>query len=342
MLGLSALVGQQEAVRHLVRLIASGRLPHALLFEGPQSTGKSTAARLLGQALFCRTPGTPPGESCGHCPGCAKMAADTHGDWHFVTTEKKQIQVGLIREAMRTLDLRPVEGGVKMLVVEDADRMNPAAQNALLKTLEEPPGAAHIILTTSRLRAILPTVVSRCQRVHFAPLPVDALTRLVAESRGLPEPQARMVAALAQGSLGTAMAMDFEAVVADRDRVAALDLALFGRTPQGALDALEQASELAGERAACIAALDLLLVWLHDQVLLASGAPTDSLANLDRLADLNALAEARGLAAILARAEDVLEARRQLEAPYNWSPQLITEQLCLALAGHGRLERVPL
>lgn len=335
-------MGQQDAVHHLQRLIGSGRLPHALLFVGPPSTGKVTAARLLGQALFCRSPGMAPGEFCGSCPGCAKMESGSHGDWHFVTTEKKQLQVALIREAMRTLDLRPMEGGVKMLVIEDADRMNIPAQNALLKTLEEPPGATHIILTTARLRAILPTVVSRCQRVHFAPLPVAEITRVVMAQKALPEPQAKMVAAMAQGSLGAALSMDYEALIAERDRVAAMDAALFGRTPKSALEAIEAASDLAGDRAACVAALDLLLVWLHDQMLLASGAPTESLANLDRVDDLSALAEARGLSTILARAEDVMEARRQVEAPFNWSPQLISEQLCLALAGHGRLERVPL
>ncbi len=340
MSALDDIVGQPAAVEHLKRLLAADRLPHALLFVGPSSTGKGMAAKRLAQALFCHAPNQGPGEACGQCPSCVKMAEQCHGDYHEITVTTKTIPVGAIRDATRQLVLRPVEGGVKFLLIEEAERMNASAQNALLKTLEEPPGNTHIIVTTSRLRAVLPTVVSRCQRVHFAPLPTEALTQLVAERRGLPTEQAHLLAALSQGSLGVAMELDFEALLETRDQIATIDEALEGRTPQSALDALAAAADLASDRAALLSNLDLYLVWLHDQVLIAADAPLSGLANMDRRQQLESLAERRGLATVLARASDVMEAKRQAEARFNWNPQMIAEQLCLALAGHNKLERL--
>jgi len=338
--GLADLVGQEEAVNHLTRLLASDRLAHALLFVGPESTGKGTAARSLARALFCHDPNVSPGEACGACDGCTKMQENCHGDFHEVVVKTKTIPVAAIRDATRQLSLRSVESGAKVLLIEGADRMNASAQNALLKTLEEPPGATHIILTTSRLRAILPTVVSRCQRVHFAPLPTDALAKVVAERRGLGPEQAQMLAALAQGSLGMALELDYEALIVRRDQVAAIDEALEGRTPKSAIEALAAAADISGDRAELSATLDLFLVWLHDQILIASEAPLGGLANVDRRAQLEHLAQTRGLSAILARAEDVMEAKRQVEARFNWNAQMITEQLCLSLAGHHKLPRL--
>lgn len=338
--GLEDIVGQPAAVAHLERLLAADRLPHSLLFVGPSSTGKGLAARTLAQVLFCHAPNLAAGETCGSCSGCVKMLGECHGDYHEVTVTTKTIPVGAIRDATRQLVLQPIEGGAKFLLIEDAERMNASAQNALLKTLEEPPGHTHIIITTSRLRAILPTVVSRCQRVHFAPLPTESLTQLVAERRGLPTEQAHLLAALSQGSLGVAMEMDYEVLIEQRDQVARIDEALEGRTPQSALDALAAAADLASDRTALLSSLDLYLVWLHDQILIAAKAPLSGLANMDRLEQLESLAQRRGLAAILARASDVMEAKRQVEAPFNWNPQMIAEQLCLALAGHNKLERL--
>lgn len=340
MLSLDEIVGQTEATDRLARLLEQDRLPHALLFVGPTSTGKRATAEVLARLLMCTNPNRSARQACGVCPGCQKMAASSHGDFHVVTTEKATIFVGQIREATQRLALRPIEGGVKVMIIEDAERMNASAQNALLKTLEEPPGATHIILTTSRLRAILPTVVSRSQRVHFAPLPTDRVAHVVAERRGLPPEQAQVLAALAQGSLGAALEMDYESILERRDRVAEIDRDLWGRSGRTAVAATEAAADLTAEKGGLVGLLDLWLVWLHDQMLLAAGADVGGVANADRLADLRDLADERGLTAVLERAEDVMEARRQAEAPFHWNPLLIAEQLCLALSGNGRLERV--
>lgn len=332
------LFGQDEATRRLASLAASDRVPHALLFVGQQSVGKLTAARILGQVLLCSSEDRTPGTACGVCPSCVKFEGGNHGDHHEISTDDRNIKIAAIREATRQLSLRPVEGRRKILLIDDAEKMMWQAQNALLKTLEEPPGAAHIILVTSRLRAILPTVVSRCQRIAFKPIPARRVAAMVAEARGVDEAQAMLLASLASGSVGRAIALDPTEVLEQRDRIAALDRALEPRTAKGALDALALASELGAKRDDVLASLELLLTWLHDQMILAARTPDRDIANLDRADELAALADKRGLARVLNRLKAVLEAKRQLELPYNFNPLMIAEQMCLVLAGHVPFE----
>ena len=334
---LGQLVGQDEAVAHLQRLASHGRLPHAMLFVGPSSVGKFTAARLLGKGLLCTGPKSYPLDACGQCTACIKVESGNHADLHVVTTEERQLKIDLIRSAERALRLRPVEGGVKVLLVEDAHRMNVQAQNALLKTLEEPPGDTHIVLTTARLKNILPTVVSRCQRVPFRSLAADVVIDALTRAHGIDEPQARLLASLAGGSLGRAMQLEGNEVRSLRDQVAELDRALEPKSARGAMTAMAGAAGLAEDKVRFGEALLLLQVWLHDQMRLAADPDLD-IANVDRIEELQALADRRGLAAVLGRLRAVNETRRQLEMPYNFNAQLLAEQLCLDLAGHARVE----
>lgn len=308
-----------------------------MLFAGPDSVGKFTAARLLGKGLLCQT--TPSGSlmACDACGACHKVNGGHHADLHIVTTDERQLKVDAIRDAERALRLHPVEGDVKVLIVDDAHRMNVQAQNALLKTLEEPPGRTHIVLTTSRPKNLLATVVSRCQRVPFRALNHAVVVNALMSDRGLAEPEAHLLASLAGGSLGSAMNLESEDVLSLRDQVADLDRALAPRSAGGAVRAMNSAAELADDRGRFIEALTLLQVWLHDQLRLAAD-PGFQVANIDRLDELRHLAHDRGIRAILGRLAAVNETRRQLEMPYNFNGQLLAEQLCLDLAGHGRVE----
>jgi DNA polymerase-3 subunit delta' len=336
--GLFDLVGQEEPARRLAQLVASGRLPHALLFEGPEGVGKYAAALALAGALLCRKP-IRPGQACGECSQCLKVEGGNHADLHQIRTTEPRIKIAEVREAERALALRPVEGQRKLLLIEDVHKMTIEAQNALLKTLEEPRGSTHIILTTSRLRNVLPTVVSRCQRLQFFALAPEQILRIL----GKEESQAaRMIAVLAQGSVGRAQAIEIDAVIEARDRVAALDRKLDRPTPQAAIDAIELAAELGQDRAEMAKALDLLALWLHDQMVLSSGARRDELANADKGTELEELANRRGLTDVLSRARTVMEARRQIDLPFNLNATMIAEQMCLALAGHAVMKPVPL
>lgn len=334
---LDQLIG--SAKEHLLTLLRGDRLPHALLFVGPEGTGKFMAAQALAQTVLCRQ--RKDSAPCGACGSCLKFQAQSHADLTVLTTEDKSIKIDQVREAERALRLRPVEGDAKFFLIEDAHRVTLQAQNALLKTLEEPPGNSYIVLTTVNLRAILPTVVSRCQRISFQPMPLEQIRAHLVEHQGISNAHAQMIAALSQGSLGAAIHTaqeELEQLLERRNRAASLDVSL--NPGAYALDALDRAAELAEDRHSMGQDLEMLMIWLHDQMVLASGSEQQALANADQSERLEQLANKRGLKLILERTRAVMRARQQLSAPFNLNAQMLAEELCLSLAGHTRLQNI--
>ncbi|HWI41267.1 MAG TPA: DNA polymerase III subunit delta', partial [Verrucomicrobiae bacterium] len=174
MSGFAGIVGHDRELSILKRALHAGRVAHAYLFEGVEGCGKKTAALALVQALFCG--GVEP---CGGCPSCRKIASLQHADLHLLEPDGAQIKIDQVRELQKALSYRPIEAPRKACIIDQADRLNPAAGNALLKTLEEPPGNALIILVTSAPSAVLPTILSRCQRLEFSPVPQEAIRQLL-------------------------------------------------------------------------------------------------------------------------------------------------------------------
>jgi DNA polymerase-3 subunit delta' len=205
---LDRIEGQERAVGMLRRALDAGRLGHAYLFAGPSGVGKRTTAMALARACLCSE---APGAGCGRCTECHLLAAGSHPDVFIEDLARAQaekatathISIDQMRRVRSQLAMRPVRGPRKIGLVDPADRMTADAQNALLKTLEEPPGCATLILVAANADALLPTIRSRCQRVHFAPLSDDLVERLLC-AEGVDEQAARDAAALAEGSLDAA------------------------------------------------------------------------------------------------------------------------------------------
>lgn len=327
---LDALLGQEAAVHHLERLLASGRRPHALLFRGPPSVGKHTAARLLAQALLC--PHAAGAAGCGRCRGCAAIqGGEVHPDLTDLGDEDPKLKIEAIREAVRQLHSGAVSGGLRVLVIPDAERMNSAAQNALLKTLEEPPAGAALILTSARPQLLLGTVLSRCQQLRFSALPIEVVAAQVAERRGLPPAQAQLAATLTGGALGPALSLELEPLIAAREQIERWDQALRpSEDPALAAQAMAIAGELAEDRDQMSLQLQLWQSWLRDQLVLATGAQVP-LSHADREPALAAAAD-RGLDELLRRSEALAEAATSLDAPFNYQARLIADTLCLRLA----------
>lgn len=191
-------------------------MSQAYLFVGPDGIGKQQFAKRLAQALLCRSPGEDALEACGDCAACRPFLASAHPDFLFVSRPEGQriipIKLMVGEDERRgqeglcyDMSIRPLDGSRKVAVINDADSMTPEASNAFLKTLEEPPERAVLLLIASNLDAVLPTIRSRCQLVRFSPLSATDITELLTEQQLAPSPEeARFAATLSEGSLTVA------------------------------------------------------------------------------------------------------------------------------------------
>ena len=202
----SNIQGQESAVATLRHALAHDRLGHAYLFTGPAGVGKKRAALALAQALLCSD---KPREGCGTCANCVSVVAGTHPDLMLVApvAGKRDVTIDQIRDLQRLLGLRPVRGGKKIALLDDAHLLNPAAQSALLKILEEPYGDALLILLTVNSATLSRPLLSRCQQVRFTMLPLSIVEDLLVREHGKDPATAHALALYSRGSLGRAVAL---------------------------------------------------------------------------------------------------------------------------------------
>jgi DNA polymerase III subunit delta' len=248
---LAEIAGQDRAVGTLQRALAAGRLAHAYLFTGPPGVGKRTTALALAQACVCPA---APGRGCGTCSECHLIGAGSHPDVFVEDLARAQLErqntthlsIEQIRRVRAQLGLRPVRGRCKFGLIEPADRMTVDAQNALLKTLEEPLGAATLVLVTTNAETLLQTIRSRCQMLRFTPL-ADEIVERILIAEGVPDDAARGAVALADGSVDSAREL---AVGEDAERCRELRAELDRLERMAVPEVLDLAASLAPPRTA--------------------------------------------------------------------------------------------
>ncbi len=335
---LATVVGQPRAIDALQAALRSGAVHHAYLFAGPEGVGKELAAVGLAQALTCPE---KPEVGCGTCTSCVRIAKGLHPDvtWvmpdeervarglagrsDFTGTPSRDIRVEQIRGLQERISLRGLESKRKVAIITSAHRMNDQAQNAFLKTLEEPPSDTTLILVAAAMDRLLPTIRSRCSKVQFAPLPVDLVAQRVQQERRLDPQTAALAAVMAGGSLGRALSLDVEGLARRKEILTRFE----ALQPGDVLPALRFAEEYGGSREDAEQALALLSLWTRDVALLKAGA--EGLANLD-LRDLARETAARTPEPELHRRTWLIE-RALAAIARNGSPRLQLERMLLEL-----------
>jgi DNA polymerase-3 subunit delta' len=210
---------QDKAITILQKAFASGRWAHAYIFAGPEGVGKFKTAHEWAKLLLCQNPTTENGltNGCGSCQSCRLFEAGSHADFNHVYKELAEftregkgkktpvdLPIDVIREFLiEKVSTKPILSQRKVFVANEAEKLNLASQNALLKVLEEPPTYCCIILLCTRLERLLPTTKSRCQIIRFGPIDKDRIIAKLKET-GLEQNQAQYFARLSAGSLGTA------------------------------------------------------------------------------------------------------------------------------------------
>lgn len=283
------LAGHRRLLSLTSRAALLGTLPPSLIFAGPDGVGKRRAAVALAQLLNCSSPAPlPSADACGHCPSCSRIARGLHADVLVIEPgESGSIKVDQARHAIERSGYRPFEGRRRVVIIDQADAMEDAGQNALLKTLEEPPAASIFILITSRPDLLLPTVRSRCQRLRFGHLAPREVAEVLVRDHGFSEGDAQAAALVAAGSIGRALEEDSDAYVGARD--AAVDLLSALATVSNPRQRLAAAKGLAGERPErneLGRRLRLVASILRDLWVLRTGADAGLVANADLTARL--------------------------------------------------------
>lgn len=192
-------IGQEMIKQSISRALENGQLSHGYLFEGPEGLGKRKMAKELAAAIFCSQEDAP----CGSCNACRQVEAETHAEFRWIRSSEEgkepTVSVDMVRNLVKDIYLKPYETDYKVYVIPDADTMTPQAQNALLKTLEEPPAHSIIILVTSEPERLLPTILSRCQRLVFRPVKREVLETYLQEEKKMTPDKAKTLAAFANG-----------------------------------------------------------------------------------------------------------------------------------------------
>ncbi|MBT9163628.1 MAG: DNA polymerase III subunit tau [Chloroflexi bacterium] len=343
-------IGQTKLIDSLRRSLADGRLAHAYLFVGPQHVGKMTLAITLAQALNCLAEDKP----CGECPPCRRIASGKYsdvqvigradkpvgsrqsavrgaGDYRLLTIDyrlSKEISIDQIREMQHNVSLKPYEGDQRLIIIDGAEHMSEEAANSLLKTLEEPPPSTTFILLAADEGSLLPTIVSRCQRLKLSPQPVGPLTQALMERWGTPSERADLLARLCHGCIGWAIrAIHNEEALAKRsEHLDSLISLSRGDVSERFAVAGQLATQFGKDRASVVERLELWLTWWQDLLLVKNGCG-EFITNIDRREALQEAATQYSLSAIGGMLQSIRETTQQLEQ--NANPRLALEVLML-------------
>lgn len=308
------ILGNEMIKEHFLKAIESHRISHAYILTGEEGTGRKSIANAFAMTLLCEKGGTEP---CMVCHSCKQALSGNHPDLIYVTHEKPaSIGVDDIREQINdTIQIRPYSSYYKIYIVDEAEKMTVQAQNALLKTIEEPPSYAVIILITTNQEAFLPTILSRCVQLKLKPLKDFTVKSYLTEHLKVPEKDAELCAAFARGNLGKAIHLAsseefkelYRRVMSLLKNVGSMDIGML-------LDCIREIKE---QNFDIYEVLDLMQLWYRDVLMYKVTKDMNLLVFKDEYRMINETGQKidyAGLEAILAAIDT---ARTRLEANVN-------------------------
>lgn len=322
-------LGQLKVITLLERSIKADELSHAYVFAGPPHVGKLTLATNLAQAVNCTSDDVP----CQQCSSCRRIAAGKHADVQtldLISPEAKGLGIDQIRDVQMASSLPPYEGKRKVFILDNAELLSHEAANCLLKTLEEPPPKVHLILLTTSVSRLLPTVLSRCQQIELRPVSNDTARDILVKHYGATREKADLLSRLCGGCLGWAiLACSDDTILQEREQ----RIATFVDLSRAAVcQRLAYAAELAAQftkgRDRVTEIISLWLQWWRD-LLLIKGENEQRITNIDYEAVLRDEAQRLTMTQIHAFVRHLQAVGRQLEQ--NVNPRLAFEVLLLKM-----------
>lgn len=330
MSGFSDILGNERIKEYFTRTLANGQVGHAYILTGEAGMGRKSLAKAFAMTLLCEknAEGGTAGEPCGACHSCVQFLSDNHPDVVYVTHEKESVGVDDIRRQLNAdVAVRPYSSAYKVYIVDEAERMTVQAQNALLKTLEEPPAYVVILLLTTRTDAFLPTILSRCITLKLKPLYDAAIREYLTDKLQVGKAEADICTAFARGNLGRAIALasseDFARL---RRSVTSLLRTIHSMDIAQMIAVLKEWKDEKMDIDEC---LDFMQLWYRDVLLFKATQDTAGFIFKDEyktIRDIAAKSSFHGIEEIL---EGIGRARQRLEANVNF--ELAMELMLLTI-----------
>ena len=320
------IIGHEWAVETLKRGLASNTISHAYLFTGLPGVGKTSLAKVLAKMLLCQAEEDP--RPCDTCRACQMVDRGQHPDLHMIASERvgDSLKIDQIRDVQHQLSLTPMEGAWRVAILRRFQEATPSAANALLKTLEEPPGHVVMIVLATDADQLLSTIVSRCQHIHLNPLAKDVIKQALIKRWQVDPQQAELLAHLAGGRLGWAVTAlnDKSRLEMRAQRLEDLQHLIHA----SATELLQFIEKVARDPVATQETIDLWISWWRDVLLLASGSG-ESLSNVDYEDRIGQHARQFGIQRSAAMLQSLRKANQHLKR--NANTRLTLEVLVLDL-----------
>ncbi|MDD2957078.1 MAG: DNA polymerase III subunit delta' [Lachnospiraceae bacterium] len=315
MSGFKMIIGHEQTKEHLQNAIKSGKVSHAYLLNGEKGSGKRTVADAFAMTLQCEQGGT---EVCGTCHSCKQAESHNHPDIIYVAHEKpNSIGVDEIRDQLvNDVQIRPYNGKYKIYIVPEAEKMTVQAQNALLKTLEEPPAYAVIILLTENAQVFLDTIRSRCVLLNLKPVPDELVKQYLMEHQQIPDYQADVCVAFAQGSIGQAISL---ASSENFTEIKSTAIHLLRHVKEMDLNEIIAAVKSASQFKITISDyLDILAIWFRDVLYFKATRDVDGVIFKDQIKDVRSNARTSSYEGIEQILTAIQTAKTRLKANVNF------------------------
>jgi DNA polymerase-3 subunit delta' len=330
-------VGQDQLKVHLQRAILEGKVSHAYLIEGEKASGKEFIAKIFAMALQCEkrqeAAGEESSEPCGECHSCKQALSGNQPDIITLTHEKPGV-IGVedIRAQLnQDVYIMPYSSPYKIYLINEAEKMTTQAQNAILKTLEEPPAYVVIVLLTSNLNALLPTIISRCVLLHMRPVRQDLIKKYLMETLQVPDYKAEVCAAFARGNVGRAKAL---ASSEEFDRVKSEVLSMLKNLREMEIQEITSAIKHISEYKVDVNDyLDLMAIWYRDVLLFKATNDANHLVFREEWSGIRACASRSSYEGIEHVLEALEKAKKRLDANVNF--ELTMELLLLTVKECG-------
>ncbi|MCX8044317.1 MAG: DNA polymerase III subunit delta' [Desulfobacterota bacterium] len=320
----SEIFGHEQAISLLRQMIRSATIPHAFIFYGASGIGKKTSAFAFAKALNCPN---MLDDFCSICTACCKIEQRVHPDILYLEPFENKNTIGIdqLREMQEQIAYRPFEGMWKVVIIDNADRLQTEAANSLLKTLEEPPDNTVIVLIATSIAGMLPTILSRCQQIRFLPLTSETIVDYLCSRVDACPEDATIIAQYAHGSIERALMLFDEEFINQRNKFIAMLSQETVLQPGASNDLIGKISK---ERQEAFALLDLLELWYRDLLLIKFGMGESKLLyNRDHINSLLKAEQHETVAGIIAKIRRI----HTVQNTWNTNPdiQLALESILL-------------